>query len=173
MVDTTDLKSVACKGVRVRIPLSVLERACFQVLKPRQRWGFATIKVFILNMRRVSDDSGRLIRNRSGKSLVTRAFCSRPADSAYILVQIQISKRTPQKFADFCTAHSALRAIRETFETEEFEFSPAPGWASGFLIISYHKKHESSGSRLQAGRHLLGHFNFKAAQASCSARSED
>lgn len=55
---------------------------------------------------------------------------------------MRISKRTQQKFADFCTDHGVLRTIREVFEAEDFEeseFFSSPGMGERrSLVASFH-----------------------------------
>jgi hypothetical protein len=55
---------------------------------------------------------------------------------------MKISKRTQQKFADFCTDHGVLRTIREAFEAEDFEepeFFASPGMGERrSLVASFH-----------------------------------
>jgi hypothetical protein len=55
---------------------------------------------------------------------------------------MRISKRTQQKFADFCADRGVLRTIREAFEAEDFEepeFSASPGMGERrSLVASFH-----------------------------------
>jgi hypothetical protein len=55
---------------------------------------------------------------------------------------MKMSKRTRQKFADFCSGYSTLRPIREAFEAEDFIANPnydgPEGGQRRFLVGSFH-----------------------------------